>query len=39
MERAAGRRFLDLMMNMFRELGMHSTVPDENQPIIYHRCR
>lgn len=39
MERAAGRRYLDLMMNMFNELGMHSTVPDENEPIIYHRCR
>lgn len=39
MERAAGRRFLDLMMNMFRQLGMHSTVPDENEPIVYHRCR
>lgn len=39
MERAAGRRYLHLMMNMFRQLGMHSTVPDENEPIIYHRCR
>ncbi|KAE8296302.1 Serine beta-lactamase-like protein LACTB, mitochondrial [Larimichthys crocea] len=38
-ERAAGHRFLDLMMNMFRELGMLNTVPDENDPIIYHRSR
>ncbi|KAM3609830.1 uncharacterized protein V6R79_020912 [Siganus canaliculatus] len=39
MERAAEQRFLDLMMNMFRELGMLNTVPDENDPIIYHRSR
>lgn len=38
-ERAAGQRFLDLMVNMFRELGMLNTVPDENDPIIYHRSR
>ncbi|KAF5907484.1 serine beta-lactamase-like protein LACTB, mitochondrial isoform X2, partial [Clarias magur] len=38
LERAAGRRFLDLMMNMFRELGMLNTVPDENDPIIYNRA-
>uniref|UniRef100_UPI0037E8F3D6 serine beta-lactamase-like protein LACTB, mitochondrial isoform X2 n=1 Tax=Semicossyphus pulcher TaxID=241346 RepID=UPI0037E8F3D6 len=38
-ERAAGQGFLDLMMNMFRELGMLNTVPDENDPIIYHRSR
>ncbi|KAM9375950.1 serine beta-lactamase-like protein LACTB, mitochondrial isoform 2-T2 [Pholidichthys leucotaenia] len=38
-ERAAGQRFLDVMMNMFRELGMFNTVPDENEPIIYHRAR
>nr|XP_020466799.1 serine beta-lactamase-like protein LACTB, mitochondrial [Monopterus albus] len=38
-ERAAGQRFLDVMMNMFHELGMHNTVPDENDPIIYHRSR
>ncbi|XP_070763984.1 serine beta-lactamase-like protein LACTB, mitochondrial [Enoplosus armatus] len=38
-EQAAGQRFLDLMMNMFRELGMLNTVPDENDPIIYHRSR
>ncbi|KAM4618849.1 serine beta-lactamase-like protein LACTB, mitochondrial [Polymixia lowei] len=38
-ERAAGQRFLDHMMNMFRELGMLNTVPDENDPIIYHRSR
>ncbi|XP_015234441.1 PREDICTED: serine beta-lactamase-like protein LACTB, mitochondrial [Cyprinodon variegatus] len=39
MERAAGQRFLDFMMNMFRELGMLNTFPDENDPIIYHRSR
>ncbi|KAM7414577.1 hypothetical protein PAMA_019409 [Pampus argenteus] len=39
MEQAAGQRFLDLMMNMFREVGMVNTVPDENEPIIYHRSR
>lgn len=39
LERAAGQRFLDLMTNMFRELGMLNTVPDENDPIIYHRSR
>lgn len=38
-ERAAGQRFLDHMMKMFRELGMLSTVPDENDPIIYNRSR
>ncbi|XP_056137355.1 serine beta-lactamase-like protein LACTB, mitochondrial isoform X2 [Lampris incognitus] len=38
-ERAAGQRFLDHMMDMFRELGMLNTVPDENDPIIYHRSR
>lgn len=38
-ERAANQRFLDHMMNMFRELGMLNTVPDENDPIIYHRSR
>lgn len=39
LERAAGQRFLDIMMNMFRELGMLNTVPDENDPIIYNRSR
>ncbi|KAK2842274.1 hypothetical protein Q5P01_012474 [Channa striata] len=38
-ERAAGRSFLDVMMNMFHELGMLNTMPDENDPIIYHRAR
>lgn len=38
-ERAAGRRFLDVMMDMFCELGMLNTVPDENDPIIYNRSR
>uniref|UniRef100_A0A3B5B5N5 Lactamase beta n=1 Tax=Stegastes partitus TaxID=144197 RepID=A0A3B5B5N5_9TELE len=39
MERAAGQRFLDVMTDMFRELGMLNTVPEENEPIIYHRAR
>lgn len=39
MERAAGQTFLDVMLKMFRELGMLNTVPDENDPIIYHRAR
>ncbi|XP_077373031.1 serine beta-lactamase-like protein LACTB, mitochondrial isoform X2 [Festucalex cinctus] len=38
-EQAAGQRFLDVMSNLFRELGMLNTVPDQNEPIIYHRCR
>lgn len=38
-ERAAGQRFLDHMAKMFRELGMLNTIPDENDPIIYHRSR
>ncbi|KAG7473407.1 hypothetical protein MATL_G00095530 [Megalops atlanticus] len=38
-ERVVGQRFLDHMMKMFRELGMLNTVPDENNPIIYHRSR
>ncbi|XP_062404244.1 serine beta-lactamase-like protein LACTB, mitochondrial isoform X2 [Sardina pilchardus] len=38
-ERVAGERFLDHMAKMFRELGMLNTVPDENDPIIYHRSR
>ncbi|XP_041965187.1 serine beta-lactamase-like protein LACTB, mitochondrial isoform X2 [Alosa sapidissima] len=38
-ERVAGQRFLDHMAKMFRELGMLNTVPDENDPIIYHRSR
>ncbi|XP_034542188.1 serine beta-lactamase-like protein LACTB, mitochondrial isoform X2 [Notolabrus celidotus] len=39
MEQAAGQRFLNLMLNMFRELGMLNTLADENDPIIYHRSR
>ncbi|XP_037307882.2 serine beta-lactamase-like protein LACTB, mitochondrial isoform X2 [Pungitius pungitius] len=38
-ERAAGQHFLDVMMAMFHELGMLNTVPDKNDPIIYHRSR
>ncbi|XP_012726881.2 serine beta-lactamase-like protein LACTB, mitochondrial isoform X1 [Fundulus heteroclitus] len=39
LERAADQHFLALMMNMFQELGMLNTAPDENDPIIYHRSR
>ncbi|XP_029379284.1 serine beta-lactamase-like protein LACTB, mitochondrial isoform X1 [Echeneis naucrates] len=39
MEQAAGQRFLDIMRNMFRELGMLNTLADENDRIIYHRSR
>ncbi|XP_072529788.1 serine beta-lactamase-like protein LACTB, mitochondrial isoform X1 [Salminus brasiliensis] len=39
LERAAGQRFLDLMQKMFREIGMLTTVPDENDPIVYNRSR
>lgn len=38
-ERAAGQGFLDYMTAMFRELGMLNIVPEENEPIIYHRSR
>ncbi|KAJ8344560.1 hypothetical protein SKAU_G00318890 [Synaphobranchus kaupii] len=38
-ERVVGQRFLDHMMKVFRELGMLNTVPEENDPIIYHRSR
>nr|XP_061812800.1 serine beta-lactamase-like protein LACTB, mitochondrial [Nerophis lumbriciformis] len=38
-EQAAGQSFLDVMMNLFRDLGMLNTVADQNEPIIYHRAR
>ncbi|KAJ8417328.1 hypothetical protein AAFF_G00285550 [Aldrovandia affinis] len=38
-ERVVGQRFLVHMTKVFRELGMLNTVPDENDPIIYHRSR
>lgn len=38
-ERAAGQGFLDHMKKLFNELGMAHTVPEENEPIIYHRSR
>ncbi|KAK0144199.1 Serine beta-lactamase-like protein LACTB, mitochondrial [Merluccius polli] len=38
-ERAAGQSFLDHMKNLFHELGMVNTVPDKNDPIVYHRSR
>ncbi|XP_069812447.1 serine beta-lactamase-like protein LACTB, mitochondrial [Dendropsophus ebraccatus] len=38
-ERASGRRFLDYMQQMFRDLGMTNTLPEEHEPIIYNRAR
>ncbi|KAM9311255.1 serine beta-lactamase-like protein LACTB, mitochondrial [Gastrophryne carolinensis] len=38
-ERASGRKFLDYMTQMFRDLGMNNTVPEEHEPIIYNRAR
>ncbi|XP_075064476.1 serine beta-lactamase-like protein LACTB, mitochondrial [Mixophyes fleayi] len=38
-ERASGRKFLDHMMQMFKDLGMKNTVPEEHEPIIYNRAR
>ncbi|CAI9577720.1 unnamed protein product [Staurois parvus] len=38
-ERTSGRKFLDYMMQMFRDLGMKNTVPEEHEPIIYNRAR
>lgn len=38
-ERAAGQPFVDYMSAMFREVGMLHTVPELNEPIIYHRSR
>ncbi|KAK7891554.1 hypothetical protein WMY93_023517 [Mugilogobius chulae] len=38
-ERAAAQPFLDYMGAMFREVGMLHTVPELNEPIIYHRSR
>lgn len=38
-ERASGRRFLDYMQQMFKDLGMTNTIPEEHEPIIYNRAR
>uniref|UniRef100_A0A8C5P9Q9 Tropomyosin 1 n=1 Tax=Leptobrachium leishanense TaxID=445787 RepID=A0A8C5P9Q9_9ANUR len=38
-ERASGKRFLEYMQQIFRELGMNSTLPEEHEPIIYNRAR
>uniref|UniRef100_A0A8C6T9E3 Lactamase, beta n=1 Tax=Neogobius melanostomus TaxID=47308 RepID=A0A8C6T9E3_9GOBI len=38
-ERAAAQPFLDYMAAMFREVGMRHTLPEQNDPIIYHRSR
>ncbi|KAM8972206.1 serine beta-lactamase-like protein LACTB, mitochondrial [Pelodytes ibericus] len=38
-ERASGQKFLDYMLQMFKELGMKNTLPEEHEPIIYNRAR
>ncbi|KAG8576352.1 hypothetical protein GDO81_009832 [Engystomops pustulosus] len=38
-ERASGRRFLDYMQQMFKDMGMKNTIPEEHEPIIYNRAR
>ncbi|XP_073508810.1 serine beta-lactamase-like protein LACTB, mitochondrial [Phyllobates terribilis] len=38
-ERASGRKFLDYMQQMFRDLAMINTLPEEHEPIIYNRAR
>ncbi|XP_073435495.1 serine beta-lactamase-like protein LACTB, mitochondrial isoform X3 [Dendrobates tinctorius] len=38
-ERASGRKFLDYMQQMFRDLAMVNTLPEEHEPIIYNRAR
>ncbi|KAM4747587.1 serine beta-lactamase-like protein LACTB, mitochondrial [Rhinophrynus dorsalis] len=38
-ERASGQKFLDYMMQMFRDMGMKNTLPEEHEPIIYNRAR
>ncbi|XP_053318043.1 serine beta-lactamase-like protein LACTB, mitochondrial [Spea bombifrons] len=38
-ERASGQKFLDFMLQMFKDLGMKNTLPEEHEPIIYNRAR
>lgn len=38
-ERASGKKFVDYMMQMFRDLGMKNTVAEEHESIIYNRAR
>ncbi|XP_044135740.1 serine beta-lactamase-like protein LACTB, mitochondrial [Bufo gargarizans] len=38
-ERASGRKFLEYMQQMFKDLGMRNTLPEEHEPIIYNRAR
>ncbi|XP_029431256.1 serine beta-lactamase-like protein LACTB, mitochondrial isoform X2 [Rhinatrema bivittatum] len=38
-ERASGQKFLDYMKKMFHDLGMHTTVQEEHDPMIYNRAR
>ncbi|XP_069621680.1 serine beta-lactamase-like protein LACTB, mitochondrial [Ranitomeya imitator] len=39
LEHASGRKFLDYMQQMFRDLAMINTLPEEHEPIIYNRAR
>jgi len=38
-EGASGRKFTDIMKQIFRDLGLDNTYLDEEQPIIPHRSR
>ncbi|XP_060115980.1 serine beta-lactamase-like protein LACTB, mitochondrial [Heteronotia binoei] len=38
-ERASGHKFTEYMLKIFHDLGMSSTVLDENEPLIYNRAR
>nr|XP_033776819.1 serine beta-lactamase-like protein LACTB, mitochondrial [Geotrypetes seraphini] len=38
-ERASEQKFVDYMKEMFHDLGMHTTIQEEHEPIIYNRAR
>ena len=38
-EGASGRKFTEVMRDVFRDLGLENTYFDEDQPIIPHRSR
>ncbi|XP_042327706.1 serine beta-lactamase-like protein LACTB, mitochondrial, partial [Sceloporus undulatus] len=38
-ERAAGQKFTDYMLQIFRDLDMSTTGLDDNEPLIYNRAR
>ncbi|XP_038603248.1 serine beta-lactamase-like protein LACTB, mitochondrial [Tachyglossus aculeatus] len=38
-ERASGQKFVDYMQKIFHDLGMPTTVQEENEPVIYNRAR